>query len=74
MVLTGGEDSLVRLFDLRNYKENLYHFDGHTDKVLNVKWSHKNPTVFASGAQDTKVKIWDLLRIGFEIPKDHSGT
>jgi WD40 repeat protein len=31
-------------------------------------------SVFASGASDNKVKIWDLMRVGFEIPKDLGGT
>lgn len=42
--------------------------------MLNAQWSPKTPTIFASGGQDGKVKIWDLLRVGFEIPKDNSGT
>jgi hypothetical protein len=31
-------------------------------------------SIFASGATDKKVKIWDLMRVGFEIPKDLGGT
>ena len=31
-------------------------------------------SVFASGSLDKKVKVWDLLRVGFEIPKDLGGT
>lgn len=31
-------------------------------------------SVFASGSADKKVKIWDLMRVGFEIPKDLGGT
>ena len=30
--------------------------------------------MFASGSADKKVKIWDLMRVGFEIPKDLGGT
>jgi WD40 repeat protein len=52
----------------------LYCFEGHTQEVFNVVWSNKTPTIFASGSKDTKVKIWDLLRVGFEVPKDQSGT
>jgi WD40 repeat protein len=31
-------------------------------------------SIFASGSTDKKVKIWDLMRVGFEIPKDLGGT
>ena len=31
-------------------------------------------SIFASGSLDKKVKIWDLMRVGFEIPKDLGGT
>jgi len=30
--------------------------------------------MFASGSLDKKVKIWDFMRAGFEIPKDLGGT
>lgn len=30
--------------------------------------------MFASGSTDKKVKIWDFMRAGFEIPKDLGGT
>lgn len=30
--------------------------------------------MFASGSLDKKVKLWDFMRAGFEIPKDLGGT
>lgn len=62
------------LWDARSYSSKLFKFEGHEKAVLNVQWSPKTPTIFASGGQDSKVKIWDFLRVGFEIPKDNSGT
>lgn len=41
---------------------------------MTVDWSPVNSSVFASGSTDQKVKIWDLMRVGFEIPKDLGGT
>jgi WD40 repeat protein len=73
-VLSAGEEGCIKLWDARNYQSNLYYFEGHANSVFNVTWSTYTPTIFASGGADTKVKIWDLLRVGFEIPKDQSGT
>lgn len=41
---------------------------------MSLDWSPLKPNIFASGSLDTKVKIWDLMRVGFEIPKDLGGT
>jgi WD40 repeat protein len=41
---------------------------------VSLDWSPLKPNIFASGSLDTKVKIWDLMRVGFEIPKDLGGT
>ena len=41
---------------------------------MSVEWSTVNSSIFASGSLDKKVKIWDLMRVGFEIPKDLGGT
>ena len=52
----------------------LHRFDDHEDSVVTLDWSHFKPNIFASGSIDNKVKIWDLMRVGFEIPKDLGGT
>ena len=48
---------------------------------MSVQWSKTNrifyyyvASIFASGSLDKKVKIWDLMRVGFQIPKDLGGT
>ena len=73
-MLTGGEDTNVNLWDLRNYQQRLYCFEGHEGSVLSLDWSPKTTSIFASGSSDCKTKIWDLMRVGFEIPRDYSGT
>ena len=72
LIITGGEDGNVRSWDLRNLSQKLYSFEGHNGPVLSLSWCSSTPTIFASGSQDKSVKIWDLLRVGFEVPRDHN--
>lgn len=65
LILTGGEDSIINLWDIRNFNQKLFHFESHENSVLSMQWSPKTPSIFASGSLDCKVKIWDLLRVGF---------
>jgi len=32
---------------------------------MSIEWSPINSSIFASGSADKKVKIWDLMRVGF---------
>ena len=46
----------------------MFPFDGHTDSVIRVEWSPHSSSIFASGSVDTKVNIWDILKVGVEVP------
>ena len=74
LLLTGGEDQTVKIWDRRNLSAQLHRFEGHENNIMSVEWSTVNSSMFASGSLDKKVKIWDLMRVGFEIPKDLGGT
>ncbi len=59
---------------MRNLDCRLHTFEDHNGSVLNLQWSPIEPSIFASGSEDQTVKIWDLMRVGFEIPKNLGGT
>lgn len=65
LILTGGDDTHIRIWDIRNPKQKLHYFDDHEGSILSLQWSPHTPSIFASGSQDKKVKIWDMLRVGF---------
>lgn len=41
-------------------------FDGHINQKCVLSWSPKDPNVFFSGSQDTKIYMWDI-RTGIKI-------
>lgn len=42
LLLTGGQDTTVKIWDRRNLSAKLHKFEGHEDNVLSVEWSPVN--------------------------------
>ncbi|CAL9082931.1 unnamed protein product [Musa acuminata var. zebrina] len=63
---TASSDSTIKLFDLRKLTTSLHTFSSHMGAVLQVEWSPRHETVFASSAADKRLMIWDVCRIGDE--------
>jgi histone-binding protein RBBP4 len=66
---TASSDQTVGLWDLRNLKDPVSVFRGHTDEVYQVSWqsgSDCDGTILASCGADRRVNVWDLSRIGME--------
>jgi histone-binding protein RBBP4 len=71
LLVTGGSDSTVALWDMRNLGQKLHSFTGHQGGVYQVAWSPFNETILGSCSSDRRVHIWDLSRIGDEqTPED----
>lgn len=54
------------MWDVRNLKLKLHSFESHQEEVLQLAWSPKNETIFASAAGDRRINIWDISKIGLE--------
>lgn len=74
MVLTGGDDHSVRIWDRRCLTKRLYSFEGHNGTVVRVEWSPHDANIFCSGGLDHRVMVWDVLRVGSEVPKDDTNA
>lgn len=71
LIATGSGDHVVRIFDIRSFKENVHEMISHSDDVLNVEWSPMKENVLASSSADRRVFVWDLSLIGEEqTPED----
>lgn len=70
LLLSGGGDNLVKLWDIRKFVRPVHEFESHTDKVLRVEWNPNNETLFASSGEDKTVNIWDCSRIGNDVANE----
>jgi WD40 repeat protein len=66
LILTGHEDSLIRLWDIRvssagsSEKKFKSQYEGHDSWVSQVRVNLNAENVFISGSYDGTVKLWDL--------------
>ena len=66
LILTGHEDSLIRLWDIRvssagsSEKKFKSQYEGHDSWVSQVRVNLNAENVFVSGSFDGTVKLWDL--------------
>jgi WD repeat-containing protein 26 len=58
-VICGSEDSLVYIW-CRESTELLLKLSGHLQIVNSVHWHPSNPTLFVSGSDDSRLKLWGL--------------
>lgn len=70
LVLTGGSDGLIELWDMRNLGRALCDFRHGEEPVIKVEWSPTNESVFGSCGEDKRVNIWDCSRIDTEQGAD----
>lgn len=67
-IISGGDDGLVCVWDLKYFKSPIAIFKQHTSPVTTVEWDPNESTVFASGGADDQIIQWDLA-----LEKDDTG-
>lgn len=64
LYLSGGNDNVITLYDLRNPTKEIRKFFGHIDSVIGIKWDLlTDPSVFLSWGLDKRVIQWDINSI-----------
>jgi WD40 repeat protein len=66
LLATGGIDTTIGLWDMRNLKQRLHTLEGHENGIFQLSWSPFNETILGSCSSDRRVMIWDMSRIGDE--------
>lgn len=51
-------------------KNKLHSFESHKEEVRQLQWSPHFETIIGSASTDRRINIWDISRIGDEIPED----
>jgi len=59
-LITASRDHLLKLFDIRNLKEEMQTFRGHKKEASAVKWHPIHEGMFASGGSDGSVMFWNV--------------
>jgi ribosome biogenesis protein YTM1 len=57
LFVSGGHDTLVKMWDSRSCKTPLFDLKGHTDRVLAVDWGQAN--IVVSGGADNALKMFN---------------
>eukprot|EP00271_Cylindrocystis_brebissonii_P021615 TRINITY_DN7834_c0_g3_i1.p1 TRINITY_DN7834_c0_g3~~TRINITY_DN7834_c0_g3_i1.p1 ORF type:complete len:736 (-),score=166.66 TRINITY_DN7834_c0_g3_i1:74-2281(-) len=90
LIVTGSADKTVKLIDRRKMRASpstsssppcvLHTFNAHKEAVMCVQWAPQKAGVFASGADDGVINVWDISKMDFSAngnaspPKDGSSA
>ncbi len=59
-LLTASRDHLLKIFDIRNLKEEMQTFRGHKKEVSTSAWHPVHEGIFASGGSDGSIMFWSV--------------
>ncbi|ABN67314.1 histone acetyltransferase subunit [Scheffersomyces stipitis CBS 6054] len=73
LLAVGNTNSNINVLDLRKFSNNVKSKDGllhtmmgHSDSITSLEFSPHRDGIIASGAQDRRLIVWDLFKIGEE--------
>jgi len=58
-ILTGGQDKILRVFDLTKPDTDPLKLEGHTETIKIALWC-KQENIIVSGGQDQELRVWDV--------------
>ncbi|KAH8382015.1 hypothetical protein KR009_001355 [Drosophila setifemur] len=59
-LVTASRDHLLKLFDIRNLKEEVQVFRGHKKEASSVSWHPIHEGLFCSGGSDGSILFWNV--------------
>jgi len=59
-LVTASRDHLLKLFDIRNLKEEVQTFRGHKKEAASVAWHPIHEGMFSSGGSDGSIIFWNV--------------
>ncbi|KAI8867406.1 Coatomer, beta' subunit [Ramicandelaber brevisporus] len=73
-ILTCSDDASIRVWNWdRNWKL-LHKYEGHSNFIMSIEISPKDPNLFASASVDRTVKVWSLSSVNVSSNTGNVGT
>ena len=75
-IISGGDDCLMKLWDLRQGYTPTHVNKTHNAGVTSAQWHPKNENenIFATGSYDEYVRVWDNRALRVPLQEIHAGT
>ena len=73
ILVTGGDDCMMKLWDIRQGDCPTHTNKGHNAGVTSAQWHPTDEHVFASGSYDENLRIWDHRVMRCPISEIHVG-
>jgi polyadenylation factor subunit 2 len=67
LILTGGKDNYVKMFDPRMSGKGVNQIQAHNNQVNVVRWNPINGNWFLTGSRDNKLKVFDVRKANTEF-------
>ncbi|KMZ94532.1 WD domain, G-beta repeat domain-containing protein [Plasmodium vivax Mauritania I] len=60
LIASGGDDSIVKIWDIRNASNPVAELKFHKQPISAVSWDHSDTYVVLAASLDNSISIWDL--------------
>ncbi|CDU17270.1 hypothetical protein YYC_05419 [Plasmodium yoelii 17X] len=60
LLASGGDDSVVKIWDIRNTSKNVASLNFHKDSITSISWDSKDTYVLLTSSLDNSISVWDL--------------
>ncbi|GAW79747.1 WD domain, G-beta repeat domain containing protein [Plasmodium gonderi] len=60
LLASGGDDSIVKIWDIRNFANSVAQLKFHKQPISSVSWHFNDPYVLLASSADNSISIWDL--------------
>ena len=72
-LVSGGDDCLMKLWDLRQGSVPTHTNKGHSAGVTSAQWHPQQENIFATGSYDEYLRIWDNRALRSPVAEIHAG-
>ncbi|KAI4840083.1 ribosome assembly protein RRB1 [Plasmodium brasilianum] len=60
LLASGGDDNVVKIWDIRNFKNSVAELIYHKKPISSISWHYKDTYVLLASSLDNSITIWDL--------------